>query len=177
MKALLRIIILLMVIFPNKNIYSQKSTNSTEDNSRSQQKSNLTFLLGPQFNETINSKTSMIVGLSFDLYRKEEISPPLEFLLHYMRAENFNDYVIFPRAAVNLKYNLIKIGTIDIYLQTGIGIPFLFPYIFDFSPIFGFSYKKIKIDIRNIFYFDFGSGNNFGISRWPMVAVILGLSI
>ncbi len=156
---------------------SQELTNSNDIDSLAMQKPGLTFLLGPQFNEEINSSTSIIIGASFDLYSRERFSLPLDFMLHFMEAENHNETTFFPRIALNLKYNFIQIGSFDIFLQSAVGIPVLFPYLFDISPIIGVSYKKVRIDIRNTYYFEIDSYKNFGASRWPMSAVILGLTL
>ena len=169
---LLKIIVVVLLMSSN-NIYSQNNN----DHSILEQKPSVKVLFGPQFNGETNSETSMIIGGSFDLHIKDKISLPLEFILHFIRSGNLSNNTIFPRVIPNIRYSFIKEGKIDCYLQGGVGIPLLFPYLFDFSPTIGFSYDKIQIDIRNTFIFNFETNNNFSVNRWQMVAVIVGLAI
>ena len=166
----LTILLLLIIIFPRTYLCQN-------DSSKNQQKPDFHLLIGPQLNEGVNSKTSIMIGLSIDLYEEKEFSFPLEFLIHTLKSENFSNYQFFPRISANIKHDLVNIGLTELYIQGGIGVPVLFPYLFDFSPALGLSYKTLQIDIRNTFYFDSGVNNNFGVNRWPMTAIILGLGL
>lgn len=169
--------IILLILILNSILNSQELANKVESDSLAQQKPSVTLLFGLQFNEGVSSNTSTIIGTSFDLYNGEKISLPLDFVMHFMDSENHSHTTFFPRIALNLKYNFIRIGSVNIFLQGGIGVPVLFTYLFDFSPIIGVSYKKIRIDMRNTYYFEIDSYKKFGASRWPMMAIVLGLSI
>ena len=168
--------LLINVLILNSILKSQELANSVESDSLTQQKPSVTLLFGLQFNEGVNSNTSTIIGTSFNLYNEEKISLPLDFMLHFMEAENHNESTFFPRIALNLKYNFIQIDSFNIFLQGGIGVSVLFSYLFDFSPIIGVSYKQIRLDIRNIFYFEIDGNQKFAVNRWPMTAVIFGLN-
>lgn len=168
--------LLIYILILNSILKSHVLENTVERDSVILQKPGLTFLLGSQFNEGINTNTSLIIGAAFDLYNEEKISLPLDFMLHFMEAENHNESTFFPRIALNLKYNFIQIDLFNIFLQGGIGVSVLFPYLFDFSPIIGVSYKQIRLDIRNIFYFEIDGNQKFAVNRWPMAAVIFGLN-
>ena len=133
--------------------------------------------MGAQFNEQRDNVPSLILGTSIDLYNKNELSIPLELLLHFVPEENPGKTILFPRITANIKYNIISINQTWLYIQAGVGIPILFPYLLDFSPVLGISYKQLRIDIRNIFYFDLDGNAKVEINRWPIMVVVLGISI
>lgn len=168
--------LLIYILILNSLLNSQELANKVESDSLAQQKPSVTLLFGLQFNEGVSSNTSTIIGTSFDLYNGEKISLPLDFVMHFMDSENHSHTTFFPRIALNLKYNFIQIDSFNIFLQGGIGVSVLFPYLFDFSPIIGVSYKQIRLDIGNIFYFEIDGNQKFAVNRWPMAAVIFGLN-
>jgi len=138
---------------------------------------NINLIVGTQFNDENEGGPFLIIGTSFQLYRKKNLSIPLEFLLHYIPKENPTEKIFFPRLTLNVKYNILQMGKTKLYLQGGIGLPILFSYLFDFSPAFGISYKKIHLDIRNIFYIDTDGLTKIETNRWPITLIIFGISI
>ncbi len=171
------VIIIFLLVSTGNFFYAQTQTNYKLNESSDSLNSSITLLFGTQFDEGKERGPFFIVGASFLLYKSDNFSIPLEPLLHFVSGENPGKTSFFPRITVSLKYNIFSIYQTEIYIQGGMGIPILFSYLFDFSPALGISYKQVQIDIRNIFYFDTDGLSTLEINRWPVTAIVLGISI
>lgn len=175
MKKFYVIIIVSIIMNFNNFLYAQNSDESDSKDSLKQSKSDIILVIGNQFFEEKAMRFYPIGGALTNVFSRGYFKIPIEFLIYYTR---WNErQLFFPKISSGIEYYPNILNLKGVFLKGTLGIPLLFYYPLDINISIGIHFHKIQLEIREIYYLEVGGQEEINLKHWPMVAILLGITL